>query len=303
MRSVVGRISAFIEAPMPVLRLEIIRIFAPLAVLGFMSQRLLHADEWIGDAGFRVPDLGGDFRQPLWIPPLPSTAAWVVAATMLVTGLLCAAGVRTRITALAFAATLAFVALSDRLAAFTVSKISPVIMIAVAVGPAGSRLGVDAWMRLRRGQSPAPAVQPLGSVRFVQLMLSMFYCASGVAKGAADWVLVPGVLWTHMHDSYQTAVAFFLSSAMPSWVWTPLQAAVLVFEALAPLWFGLRRTRPFALLFGLGMHLMIGLMFGPVIWFALLMMTLLVGSFVSDGLLARLDTWIQRWQAREARSS
>ena len=34
-------------------------------------------------------------------------------------------------------------------------------------------------------------------------------------------------------------------------------------------------TRPYALVFGLGMHVMIGLMFGPVVWFALLMMTLL----------------------------
>jgi hypothetical protein len=38
-------------------------------------------------------------------------------------------------------------------------------------------------------------------------------------------------------------------------------------------------TRPYALVFGLGMHLMIGLMFGPVIWFSLLMMTLLVASY------------------------
>ena len=49
-------------SPLPVLRIEIVRIVAPLAMLGFMSGRLAHADEWIGDAGFRVPDLGGDWR-------------------------------------------------------------------------------------------------------------------------------------------------------------------------------------------------------------------------------------------------
>jgi hypothetical protein len=187
-----------------------------------------------------------------------------------------------------FAATLAFVGLSDRLAAFTVSKISPVIMLAVALGPAGSMLGVDAWLRRRRGEPLPPAVQSLGSVRFLQLMLVTFYCASGLAKAGGDWLVVPRVLWTHVHDSYQTPISFFLASTLPAWSWTPMQASVLAFEALAPLWFGLRWTRPYALLFGLGMHLMIGVMFGPVVWFALLMMTLLLGCFLPESWLARI---------------
>jgi hypothetical protein len=53
----------------------------------------------------------------------------------------------------------------------------------------------------------------------------------------------------------------------------------LAFEALAPLWFALQRTRPYALAWGLAMHAMIGLMFGPVIWFSLLMASLLVACF------------------------
>ena len=282
------RIVAWLDEPQPVLRLEIVRIFAPLAVLGFMSGRLVHADEWLGDAGFRVPDLGGDIRQPLYIPALPAGAAWAVVTVMVVSGLLCSMGVRARASAVVFAATLAFVGLSDRLAAFTVSKISPVIMLAVALGPAGSMLGVDAWLQRRRGAPPPPTVQSLGSVRFLQLMLVTFYCASGLAKAGGDWLVVPQVLWTHVHDSYQTPISFFLASTLPAWTWTPMQASVLAFEALAPLWFGLRWTRPYALLFGLGMHLMIGVMFGPVVWFALLMMTLLVGCFLPDRWLARI---------------
>jgi hypothetical protein len=282
------RIAEWLDEPQPVLRLEIIRIFAPLAVLGFMSGRLVHADEWLGDAGFRIPDLGGDIRQPLYIPALPSSVAWAVVTVMVVSGLLCSAGVRARTTALVFASTLVFVGLSDRLAAFTVSKISPVIMLAVALGPAGSMLGVDAWLRRRRGAPAPPSAQSLGSVRFLQLMLVTFYCGSGLAKAGGDWLVVPRVLWTHVHDSYQTPISFFLASTLPVWVWTPMQASVLAFEALAPLWFGLRWTRPVALLFGLGMHLMIGVMFGPVVWFALLMMTLLVGCFLPDRWLARV---------------
>ena len=74
-----------------------------------------------------------------------------VAVAMVASGLACALGYRTRASALTFALLLAFVAVSDRLAAFTVSKLSPAVMFAVAVGPAGTRLGIDAW-RLRRGR-------------------------------------------------------------------------------------------------------------------------------------------------------
>jgi hypothetical protein len=62
---------------------------------------------------------------------------------------------------------------------------------------------------------------------------------------------------------------------------------VLAFECFAPVWFGLPWARPYAMVFGVGMHLMIGLMFGPVIWFSLLMITLLVASYAPVPWLAR----------------
>jgi leucyl/phenylalanyl-tRNA--protein transferase len=45
----------WLDEPQPALRLELVRIVAPLAILGFMSSRIAHADEWIGDGGFHVP--------------------------------------------------------------------------------------------------------------------------------------------------------------------------------------------------------------------------------------------------------
>jgi uncharacterized membrane protein YphA (DoxX/SURF4 family) len=284
-----ARVAAWIDAPQPVLRLELVRVFAPLAVLGFMSGRLIHADEWLGQAGFRIPDMGGDPRQPLFIPAIPTPAAWAVVTLMVVAGICTSMGVRARLSAFVFAMTLAFVSLSDRLAAFTVSKISPVIMLAVALGPAASRIGFDAWLRVRSGEAPAPRERPLGSIRFLQVFLPVFYCASGLAKMGGDWMVVPRVLYSHLHDSYQTPISFFLATHMPVWAWTPMQVTVLGFEALTPLWFGWRRTRTLGMLYGVGMHVMIGLMFGPVIWFALLMISLLVGCYLPDGWVARLD--------------
>ena len=282
-------ISDWLEEPLPVLRIEIVRIAAPLAILGFMSGRLAHADELIGDAGFRVPDLGGDWRQPIYIPALPSALAWLVAVAMIASGLACCLGYKTRRSALVFAATLAFVALSDRLAAFTVSKMSPAVVLGIAAGPAGTRLGYDAWTKVRRGEDPPEPLRPMPSMRFLQLLPVTIYSASGIAKARGDWLSVPLVLWSHLHDSYQTTISFALASALPGWSWTLMQGFVLAFEMLAPLWFGIARTRPYALVFGLGMHAMIGLCFGPVLWFALLMMTLLVGGYLPERLLEPVD--------------
>jgi uncharacterized membrane protein YphA (DoxX/SURF4 family) len=284
-------VSDWLEEPVAELRLEIVRIAAPLAILGFMSGRLAHADEWIGDAGFRVPDLSGKeaWYQPIFVPALPSPVAWAVAALMVASGLAACVGWKTRASAVVFAATLAFVALSDRLSAFTVSKLSPSVMLAVAAGPAGSRFGVDAWLAQRRGAPPAPARRSVGSVRFLQLLVVTIYSASGIAKARGDWLSEPLVLWSHLHDSYQTGLAFALAAVLPAWTWTMFQGMVLTFELLAPLWFGIPRTRPWAMLFGLGMHAMIGLLFGPVVWFALLMMTLLTAGYLPEPLVARIE--------------
>ena len=59
---------------------------------------------------------------------------------------------------------------------------------------------------------------------------------------------------------------------------------------------GLFTTSSYAVAFGLGMHTMIGLCFGPVVWFALLMMTLLVGGWLPDRWLAPLDRLDARQQ-------
>jgi hypothetical protein len=104
------------------------------------------------------------------------------------------------------------------------------------------------------------------------------YSGSGIAKLRGDWLTQP-VLFTHLHDSYQTSFTYFLVGATPGWAWSALQLATVAFEAGAPLWFALRWTRRIAFFYGLAMHALIGLMFGPVVWFALLMSLLLIACF------------------------
>ena len=67
----------------------------------------------------------------------------------------------------------------------------------------------------------------------------------------------------------------------------------------------MRRLRPIGLGLGLGMHASIGLMFGPVVWFSLLMMVLLFGSFAPLDWLTRLleGTWSKLTETAAGNSS
>jgi uncharacterized membrane protein YphA (DoxX/SURF4 family) len=294
----------WLDEPVPLVRLEIVRILLPLVVLGFMSQRIVHAEHWIGDAGFSVPDLGhDDYRQPLYVPPLPAWAVWTVVTTLIASGISSAVGFKTRASALVFAAMIAFVALADRLAAYSVSKLSPVIMTAVAVGSAGRFFSVDAYLKRRRGGKRWKAERPSGAVRFLQVLPVVLYMASGIAKARADWLHEPLVLWSQIHGSYQTWIAYGLARVIPAWMWTAMQGAVLSFEVSAPLLFALRRTRTFALVFGFTMHLMVALLFGPVVWFSLLMMTLLVAGYLPERFLPNPQAWPRRRKSERRSSS
>ena len=273
-------------APQPLVRLELLRILVPLAVLGFLSSRIAHVDDWLGVAGFHVPDLGrASSRQPLFLEPLSAAGARVLVGLVVVSGLGLAAGALTRISGALFTVSLLYADLVDRLSEFTVSKLGVVLALALTLSPAGARLSVDALRR--RGAAAPPSLVAGGYVRAFQLLVVCFYLASGIAKWNGDWPF-GDVIWSQIHDSYQTPVAVVLGRALPAWAWLALQLGTLVYEAGAPLWFGLPWTRPVALAFGLGMHLTIGLMFGPLIWFSLLMMSLLVASFAPARWLERL---------------
>jgi len=280
---------AWLFDPQPIARLCTVRILVPLAILGFMSSRLVHADHWIGSAGFHVPNLGhDDYRQPIYVPPLPNGLAWTVAVLTVASGLAVAAGLLTRGSSALFAALLLFLALADRLAAFTVSKLGAVLALALAFTPCGANASLDSWLRRRDASAtPPPKLVSGGNVRFFQILLAVMYCATGVGKARGDWLERNDVIFTNLHDSYQTAISYFLSSHIPAAGCTAFQWLVLTLELGAPLWFALPLTRLPAVVLLLGMHAVIGLSFGPVVWFAIMMASLLIGCFAPAPLLER----------------
>ncbi len=269
---------ASVVEPQPIARLALIRCLVPLAILAFLATRLIHADDWLSSAGFHPPELAaGDWRQPLSLAPVAPLTAWLVAIAIVLTGFATSIGLFTPFAAAAFAMLLGYTTLADRLEAFTVSKLGTVLSIALALTPAGARYSVDAWRR--RSGLARPELCSGGNVRFFQYLVPIFYFSSGVCKATGDWLTTPYVLWSHLHDSYQTSISLFAANHAPAWSWAVMQASALAFELGAPLWFAWRRTRPYALAYGIAMHTMIGLMFGPVRWFALLMIGLLVGCY------------------------
>jgi hypothetical protein len=288
-----------LTAPQPIERLALLRILVPLALLGFLATRLVHAGEWLTAAGFHVPDVGADdYRQPLYIPPLPPWGAWTIAATTALAALACAAGAWTRVSAAVLGSCIALLALADRLEAFTVTKLGAPLALALAIAPSGARYGVDAWRAARRAGWQPPTHVRAGAVRFFQALTLVVYSGSGVCKLRGDWLRHPAVLWTHLHDSYQTWVTYAIARALPARGWTVAQGLVLTFEVLAPIWFSWSRSRPYALAFGLGMHVFIGLCFGPVVWFAVLMAILLVGGFAPEPWLLRAFATLRRLGTR-----
>lgn len=282
-----------LRQPVPLERLAFLRITAPLAILGFMSSRIAHADHWLGVSGFAIPDLGGpDYRQPIYLAPLPDVLAWALGAVMVVSGLMLAAGWRTRPAGFVFAATLFYVALADRLAAFTVSKISGPIVLCLAFSAAGARWGVDAWLAQRRSpEAPRPTHGSAGELRVLQAFLIALYTSSGLCKARGDWLSRHDILWTHLHDAYQTAFSHAFANLSQPWMWPVFQGSTLIFEFFAALWFLAPATRLPAMGFGLLLHLLIGLMFGPIVWFSLLMMALLLGCYAPVG-------WLRGMMAR-----
>ena len=277
-------------APQPIERLEFVRLLAPLAILGFLASRFIHIEHWLTEVGFVVPQRAvSDYRQPLYLPPIPVWLAAMVAIATVASGLATSLGYRTRWASGIFATLLAYLALADRLEAFTVNKLGTVVAVALFASPAGARFSIDAWLRGKRHPDLRPATHVhWGNVRFFQMLLAFMYLGSGIAKTRGDWLSNPNVIWSHLHDSYQTAFTYFLATTVPAAGFTLFQYLTLAYELGAPVWFGFRRLRPVGLAFGLAMHASIGLMFGPVVWFSLLMMVLLFGSFAPLAWLTRL---------------
>jgi uncharacterized membrane protein YphA (DoxX/SURF4 family) len=132
-------------------------------------------------------------------------------------------------------------------------------------------------------------VSPAWPVRVLQLQLCTIYCTSGLAKLAGEgWF--QGSWWDgtsiHYALNYLTMSRYsYVSFPVPFWL-TALATYVTVWwEALFPLLVLWRRTRPWALAYGVVLHLGIWLTLA-IGWFGFYTLSL-YGVWVPDGIWER----------------
>jgi hypothetical protein len=250
----------------------LLRLFELIFTGGFliyMGRNLLTPLEWLTTEGFHLAD---GLQRPGALPPLPLLPVWTVP---LFIGFLFAAGLwialrpRHRRFGFAALALAAFYAEGvDSVSAFALNKIYFVGFVFLAFATVSSA---------------NPERGTVIAVRCFRAMLMTLYFATGFTKvKSGNWLEYPDVLWTHAQSYYTTDVAAFFLRTLPSEAWTVMQYSVLLFELGAPLWFGWRRTRPFAIVFGLSFHLGIALMMKAVWVFSLQMVTFYI-LFLPEG--------------------
>lgn len=268
-RTSIAFVSDQLVGEQTVSRFRLFEVVFTACFLLYMGRNLLNPLEWLTSEGFHLAD---GLQRPNALRPFPLLATWAVPIfAILLLGLGWVVGFCPRWRRWAFGA-LALLALYaegvDSASAFALNKIygAGFIFLLFAPGYEGAQF---------RGS--------IVSVRVFQMMLLTIYFATGFTKVyGGDWLKHTDVVWSHAQGYYCTDFAAFLLRHLPPVGWTIIQYSVLVFELGAPLWFGWRRTRPFAVLFGLSFHLGIALMMKAVWVFSLQMVTFYI-LFLPEG--------------------
>ncbi len=134
-----------------------------------------------------------------------------------------------------------------------------VLLLGLALAPAGVYLSVDSWRRSRSIVWEAPLV-PAWTLRFIQLHISMGYILTVLLKLQGDTWLGGTALW------YAFSLDGLTRFDIPAWAVTPPIGSLLGWATLAVelgvgvgVWF--RKTRPYVLVAGVILHLAIAAAF------------------------------------------
>ena len=115
---------------------------------------------------------------------------------------------------------------------------------------------------------------PWSVIGVFQAMLVIIYFAAGWTKVfQGEWMKNHLCLWNIVQGYHRTDEAAFLLRHLPVWMWTVMQYSTLAFELGAPLWFSLRWTRPFAVIFGISLHIGIAILMERLFFFGAVMLS------------------------------
>lgn len=159
------------------------------------------------------------------------------------------------------------------------------------LSPSGKALSVDAWLRRRRGGEKGPVYTEAWPLRLIQIQLCVIYFTTGLVKlKGTGWF--QGTWWdgTSIHYALNYCTWNRWSYAMlpvPFWITAPMTWLSVWWETLFPLLVLWRRTRKWALIFGLLFHIGICVTLS-IGWFSFYMMAF-YGVWVPD------SYWEKRW--------
>lgn len=270
-------------APVDALPQRVFECACTLAFLAMVGFNFWEWRDWLTDHGYHLTV--EEARLLGYPPPLPTMPEWLVPIFGL--SLLMAAGAvmlnrgrRLGLWVLFFIAV--YVQAVDYLSTSAQNKMCIALYALLATGP-----GLK-WNQERQRLEVSRALPGV-----IMAMLVIIYWAAGWTKA------FQGGAWLAHADSLKLAVAGFHRTEMaawalrlwPDWVWTAGQYGTLVLEIGAPIWFVWRRTRSWALLAGIGLHVGIALMMRNVGLFSLQMVAY-YPLFVSADAWRKLGRWM-----------
>ena len=281
-------------APVDALPQRVFECACTLAFLAMVGFNFWEWRDWLTDHGYHLTV--EEARLLGYPPPFPTMPAWMVPIFGL--SLLMASGAvmvnrgrRLGLWVLFFAAV--YVQGVDYLSTSAQNKMCIALYALLATGP-----GLK-WSQERRRLEVSRALPGV-----IMAMLVIIYWAAGWTKA------FNGGAWLEHADSLKLAVAGFHRTELAAWavrswpdgIWTAGQYGTLVLEIGAPIWFLWRRTRCWALLAGVGLHVGIALMMRNVGLFSLQMVAyypLFVSAASWRAAVRRVVEWL-RLEGRES---
>jgi hypothetical protein len=269
-----SRWARFWHVPVRAERLALVRILLALTLLTDQSfQYLPHLAEFFGAEGVAPAGLFDrrQVRNGRWTALFfatddmgviyPLFGVWVAATTALLVGW------QTRLMAVAvWFLTRLFIERNPNLTNGGDDTLQCGLFL-LLFAPSGRALSVDAWLRRRRGRAVGPQWTPAWPVRLFQIQLCLIYLATGLNKLKGN-LWGEGPLWERVRTAWWdgTAIHYLLNYTnmsrwsyvqlpLPLWVTTLLSYASVWWEVLFLPLVLFRRTRGWALWFGVLFHL------------------------------------------------
>jgi len=252
--------------------------------LFYLTYQLPHWQFWLTDHGFRLTAETLSTNYPHAAPLLPAQWVWPVVITFVVFALMFIVGIARNVLVWVMLLGAVYAQMVDQPSAFTINKVYVAMFFILAMG----RLGVVF------GDGPDDdGMTSAWPTRVIQASLLIMYLGAGVCKVVhGDWLSRPDILWTHAQGPFRTPIAAWCVNFLPAPFWWVMAYGSLSFEVFAPVIFLWRKTRIYAILYGIVFHLSIAILMKDLIYFSVQMMTFYI-LFLSPAMLHR---WTDRWR-------